>query len=604
MLPARFVVPFRSATAVAGILSVGALCAALAVAAHPTAAGAAPRPASANFASFAASGGSLDVTGRGNGHGHGLSQYGAQGAAQAGLTSAEIVQFYYPNTTLQTLPASTIRVSLSNAGWATTVAHDAGLALVGYGTLPSGYTRFRLAPDGNGLALGGLNGNGNWVRVRSGLPTRADFSSPAGSVRLYLTDGTSTRYRGTVGAVRSGAGILTINRTSLDSYTMGVVPREMPASWRASALGAQAIAARSYGRNAVESHGGSSYDICDTTWCQVYGGMTHYSSGGSVVWQDAPSVVEGNENTVLQYGGKTIFAQFSASNGGALLSGGLPYLVSKADPYDNAASGDPYLGWTDTASASSVASYYGLQSVSSVEVTERSGSGPWGGWVTAGQVTGTDWSGHSKTVSATGTGLASAMGLRTAYFQFDGAAKPGAPQDVRAVSGESGAAVYWSPPANTSDVASYRVTWGKHSYTVPGTARKLFVSPIWQAQPENVWITAANGQGTGPAARVSVQGKPRPERVVAVSPERIVDTRTAPFDADHPYEVDVRGLGSIPDSGATSVQLSLTIANTTEAGRLDIYVHGSPGLPRCRCPTGHTSSRPRRCRCRCARPAR
>ena len=346
-------------------------------------------------------------------------------------------------------------------------------------------------------------------------------------------------------------------------------------------LGAQAIAARSYGRNAVESHGGSSYDICDTTWCQVYGGMTHYSSGGSVVWQDAPSVVEGNENTVLQYGGKTIFAQFSASNGGALLSGGLPYLVSKADPYDNAASGDPYLGWTDTASASSVASYYGLQSVSSVEVTERSGSGTVGRLGDGRTVTGTDWSGHSKTVSATGTGLASAMGLRTAYFQFDGAASAGrAAGRPRASPGDSGAAVYWSPPANTSDVASYRVTWGKHSYTVPGTARKLFVSPIWQAAArerlDHRDQRARDGSG-GAGLRAGEAATGPGRGGVAAAHRRHPHGR--PFDADHPYEVDVRGLGPIPDSGATSVQLSLTIANTTEAGRLDIYVHGSPGAP-------------------------
>jgi SpoIID/LytB domain protein len=41
----------------------------------------------------------ITVTGHGFGHGHGLSQYGALGAAQQGLAWQQIVEFYYPGTT-------------------------------------------------------------------------------------------------------------------------------------------------------------------------------------------------------------------------------------------------------------------------------------------------------------------------------------------------------------------------------------------------------------------------------------------------------------------------------------------------------------------------
>ena len=37
--------------------------------------------------------GVLAITGHGFGHGHGMSQYGAQGAAKQGLTSAQILRF-------------------------------------------------------------------------------------------------------------------------------------------------------------------------------------------------------------------------------------------------------------------------------------------------------------------------------------------------------------------------------------------------------------------------------------------------------------------------------------------------------------------------------
>ena len=48
--------------------------------------------------------GSLAVAGHGWGHAHGLSQYGAQGAALRGATVAQILGFYYPGTVATTVP--------------------------------------------------------------------------------------------------------------------------------------------------------------------------------------------------------------------------------------------------------------------------------------------------------------------------------------------------------------------------------------------------------------------------------------------------------------------------------------------------------------------
>ena len=57
------------------------------------------------------------ITGHGWGHGHGLSQYGAYGAAKdKGLSYQQILAFYYPGTTPTGLPlGSTIRVLLHGA---------------------------------------------------------------------------------------------------------------------------------------------------------------------------------------------------------------------------------------------------------------------------------------------------------------------------------------------------------------------------------------------------------------------------------------------------------------------------------------------------------
>jgi peptidoglycan hydrolase-like amidase len=366
------------------------------------------------------SSGSITVPGHGNGHGHGLSQYGARGAAIAGLDAARIIAFYYPGTARVTLSLpATIRTLISGTGSATVVAPAAGLTVTGYGgALPSaGVSRFRLvAPSGvSTLRLDKLVGS-TWSTVKAGLPNNAEFSRAANNVRLYLTDGSSTVYRGVIRAVRGGTGVLSINRAGLDQYAEGVVPREMPASWPAAAVQAQAIAARSYGRNAVENNPGRPYDICDTTQCQVYGGMTRYDKAGNVVWSDYPAAVSGNSNVVQQYGGRTIFAQFSASNGGWSVDGGQPYLVAKQDPYDNAGTGDPYLNWTREVSVSSIASSYGLRRLTDIVITQRDGNGQWGGRVLAGYVDGVDGSGTSRRVSTTGFGLQDAMGLPHNWF--------------------------------------------------------------------------------------------------------------------------------------------------------------------------------------------
>jgi SpoIID/LytB domain protein len=192
----------------------------------------------------------------------------------------------------------------------------------------------------------------------------------------------------------------------------------MPASWAQNAVQAQAIAARSYGRYAVEHSGGSAYDICDTDSCQVYGGMARVAKDGTVQWREYPAAVVGNQNTVLTYGGHTIFAQFGASNGGEVADGGQPYLVAKNDPYDIASSGDPYLLWQRSSTASAVASYYGLKQATAIEITKRDGYGPWGGRVQQGYVDGVNNSGAKVRLASTGFDLGAALGVYTTYFRL------------------------------------------------------------------------------------------------------------------------------------------------------------------------------------------
>lgn len=409
--------------------------------------------------------GTITVRGHGNGHGKGLSQYGAQGAALAGLTAAQIVAFYYPNTTLgKADPSTSIRVQLSGGNANTTVLSAdqlsvvdvAGKALPGVANpLPSsGVSQYRLVPSSSGLALQALKG-GSWTAAATSLPDQAYFRSGAGYVRLMRADGGSTDYRGVVGAIRQGAGEATVNRVGIEQYTMGVVPREMPASWKPAALQAQAIAARTYALNSASNATGRPWDICDTSQCQVYGGMTRYSSSGSVLWNDYPPAAEGSASQILTYSGRPAFTQYSASNGGWTADGDQPYLVSRKDPYDNAASGDPWLNWTRQVSVDTIASYYGMARVSTIQITGRDGNGDWGGRVTSAVVTGVDGSGATRQVTSTGFGLQAALGVPHQWFVLGASTPVGYLDAVTANSDGTFTARGWTmdPGATQSSIA-------------------------------------------------------------------------------------------------------------------------------------------------------
>jgi peptidoglycan hydrolase-like amidase len=374
--------------------------------------------------------GSVRVTLLGNGHGHGMSQYGARGAAMAGLTAPQIVAFYYPGTKLVPEQADKrIRVQLSGTGSRLTVLPAPDLTVTGLtGVLPTtGVKRYRLvAGSGDGLWLQSLStrAGASWQLVQAKLPDGAAFHrSGWGAVRVLMPDGTSRDYFGYLAARRNaasgtGGGVLTVNKVSLDNYAAGVVPEEVPTSWQRAAVNAQAIAARTYGAYAVDHPANRDYDICDTSWCQVYGGHAHYDAAGHLVWSDYPRAATATAGQVLEYNGAAIFAQFGASDGGWTVAGGQPYLVAKADPYDNAASGDPYLFYKRTYSVASLAAYFGLAKATAVVISKRDGNGTWNGRVLAGYVEGFDANGRPMKVAASGSDFAGAFGVGTTWFNL------------------------------------------------------------------------------------------------------------------------------------------------------------------------------------------
>ena len=91
------------------------------------------------------------LSGHGFGHGHGMSQYGAQGAAKQGLSYKQIIDFYYPGTTWSQVTGK-VRVLISADTTADVVVAAApGLRLTDIGasktytlSTPTGVKRWRI----------------------------------------------------------------------------------------------------------------------------------------------------------------------------------------------------------------------------------------------------------------------------------------------------------------------------------------------------------------------------------------------------------------------------------------------------------------------------
>lgn len=371
--------------------------------------------------------GVLTISGRGFGHGRGMSQWGAYGAATQGLTWPAILNFYYPGTKAVPLAASTMRVWISadNDG-ATTVRPEPGLTVTA-GTsrqvLPTGNSYRAWRATGSGPTLQYLNASGTWQPYRlNGSPGgHLGFSTSSGTVKLVLPSGRLQELRGSVYASVQGSKVVTVLHSTMDSYLRSVVPNEMPSSWHLQALAAQSVAARTYAAAYRERQRAKRavWDICDTITCQVFKGVATYNAngGGRAGHEDArsTSAITMTSNTVLRTGaghnGPLAYTEFSASNGGYTVSGGTSYLVAKPDPYDGVLRNNPNTSWSRTVDVTTLERTYRLGRLVRVHVNSRDGNGALGGRVRSLTLFG---SAGNRTV--TGAQLRAALKLKSDWF--------------------------------------------------------------------------------------------------------------------------------------------------------------------------------------------
>jgi stage II sporulation protein D len=370
--------------------------------------------------------GAFTVTGAGFGHGWGMSQYGAYGAANRGLSWKQILAFYYPGTVLTKQPAGfTLRVRITgdNDG-DLRIRPSAGLTIRDASgnsyAVPTGsaYRAWRITRSGSGYALA-YQSSGGWVSRHTGLgATTWTASTSAKIVKIVMPSGAVREYRGSASLIKYGSSARTINKVPIEDYLRSVVPAEMPTSWAANAVRSQAVAARSYATKLRDwaANSGSSSDICDTTACQVYAGYAVTYGGSRTVRETAAgdAAIRATAGQILTYNGTTALTQFASSNGGASAQGDYAYLSPHLDPYDGVIKSQM---WSRTISASSVARIWpSVGTVRQLQISSRDGSGRWGGRVNTIKIIGS-----RRTLSVSGKSFQGAFGLRSNLFTVGGA---------------------------------------------------------------------------------------------------------------------------------------------------------------------------------------
>lgn len=287
------------------------------------------------------------ISGRGWGHGVGMSQFGALGYAQQGKTYSWIMSHYFQQTTLATRPELTVKVDLdkdkdARSSWrisaasssATLTVSDYSSDVPSYEVTP-GLSVWITFSGGNAVLRAnsrdaeGTSVPGSIVATFTDSAIAATGSAKDSLVRIWGDSGpfddSGIAWRGRIRFVPNTTTGRAINYVPMEQYLRGVVPRESPSSWHAEALKAQAVAARSYAYEAASAG--------DILWCttmsQVYNGASDHTSSHEPASTDAAIAATANQFVV--YGTKVITTYFSSSSGGRTANSKDVWFTSSTD---------------------------------------------------------------------------------------------------------------------------------------------------------------------------------------------------------------------------------------------------------------------------------
>ncbi len=183
-------------------------------------------------------------------------------------------------------------------------------------------------------------------------------------------------YRGQVEFLRqSGSDMTVINVLPMEEYLYGVIPNEMEAYSNPEALKAQAVAARTYSYVSINKHASLGFNLCPTTDCHVYKGLSSESPISN-------KAVDDTRDMVVTYNGKLAETVYFSSSGGRtedaanVWGNSIPYLVSVEDKYE---SGKSYkYNWEMSFTVDEISQKLKSQNIGTVtgmEITKYSASG-------------------------------------------------------------------------------------------------------------------------------------------------------------------------------------------------------------------------------------
>jgi SpoIID/LytB domain protein len=268
------------------------------------------------------------VAGRGWGHGVGMSQHGAQGAALLGCSADEILRTYYRGATVETQNVErpvlvglvsrtdviSVRVVTGEVVWQIEDPEREWAELPR--RQPQGATwrarwdrarQIYRVEDQDGALVweGGTAARRLRAQLGNGAATRVAL--PAKSNRQYAHG--NLEFLGRTGDEPMS---LSVRVPTMNQYLYGLA--EMPSSWESAALQAQAITGRSYAASRRNVRADCRCELVDTPADQVYAGYDKEAeSGFGHRWVAA---VDATPNRVLWHDGRLATGFYSSSHGG------------------------------------------------------------------------------------------------------------------------------------------------------------------------------------------------------------------------------------------------------------------------------------------------
>ena len=529
--------------------------------------------------------GSFQLSGLGYGHGIGMSQFGAEGMGQLGKSYRQILHHYYPGTSFGNAPAArAIRVSLSGVvrrdfgKVAVLVEPRSGLRLVNDGQSTELPTRakggsvsgYRVLRMNTALQVRAYNGRRS-ILVADGLKGSVRFASAAAQAKSRVTivaaSGSPRTYRGFLDVQRSAADLLTLNNVLLEHYLRSVVSSEVPSSWTSAALQAQAVAARSYALLAQYNARaeGRVYDICDSTYCQVYGSVGTETSA-------EVAAVRATSGEYLESGGEPAFTMFSSANGGYSVAGGRSYLVARPDPYDGVVTGSANWGhdWVASVSATSIEQAWPqIGSLQTLQVSERDGNGQWGGRVVSVTLVGS-----KATVDVSGDSFRWGAGLKSTWWTVTNApvVTKMAPRRIRSNPLDRAVRLHWAAPKTDRNIRGYRVTVkpGGHTIRIRAQDQVVKVAGLTNGRQYQARVRAIYGSGAGPAASApAFVPSSSYSYYQPLAPIRLLNSGvTSSIDSGGGVNLRVVGARAAPKSGTRAAVLRVSAQGVKKAGRV------------------------------------